>query len=356
MNLRTISFFIATAVVTAAMACTVGGCAHDNDATHDHDHDASSAAVQVGSASGDDHDRDEQANHDHAAGAEDGGGHGDEGEDGHDHGDDVRIPAETAQAAGIRVAPAGPSIIRRQHVVQGLLLPVEGRSARVVARFPGPVRAVRVATGDQVSAGQVLAVVESNISLSDYSVRAPIAGTVLARHVAVGDLAGDAPLFEIADLSSLWVDVHLFGADGDHIRPGLPAQVERLSDGQRADLTLERVLPGAATASQSTVARATLVNEDGRWRPGAAVRARVSVSEREAGIAVPLSAVQRYEGRDVVFVREGERYEARPVRLGERDAEQVEILAGLAADEMVVVEQSYLIKADLGKAGAGHAH
>src|SRR5690606_40786893 len=42
--------------------------------------------------------------------------------------------------------------------------------------------------------------------------------------------------------------------------------------------TLERVLPGTATASQSTVARTTVRNDDGQWRPGAAVRARIVVA------------------------------------------------------------------------------
>src|SRR5690606_28399248 len=106
---------------------------------------------------------------------------------------------------------------------------------------------------------------------------------------------------------------------------GLPVSIERLSDGQRSDSVIDRVLPGSATASQSTVARATLRNGDGRWRPGSAVRARVTLAERDVALAVPLSALQRFEGRDVVFVRthgdDGrDRYSATAVQLGERDA------------------------------------
>lgn len=321
MNMR--SFFAATAIVTAAFL--LAGCGGEE---HDHPHRA--------------------GEHGHA--------HVDAHEHGHDEPGRTTIAADVAAAAGIRIAAAGPAVIRDEHVVQGLLVPVEGRSARVVARFPGPVRAVHAGTGDRVRAGQALATVESNLSLSNYAVTAPIAGIVLARHVAVGDLAGSATLFEIADLSSLWVDLHLFGADADHITPGLPVLVERLSDGALARTTLERVLPGAATASQSTVARATLGNDDGRWRPGAAVRARVTVAEREVPIAVPLSALQRLREGDVAFVRIGDTYEARSLALGERDAERVEVLDGLTAGEEVVVEQSYLVKADIEKAGAGHDH
>lgn len=266
------------------------------------------------------------------------------------------IAADVAEDAGIVVAPAGPGVIRDEHEVQGLLTPIEGRYARVVARFPGPVKSLRAGVGDTVRAGETLATVESNVSLSDYAVGAPLAGTVLARHAAVGDLAGEQPLFEIADLSALWVDLHLFGADAQHITQGLPVEVTRLSDGVSVKTNLDRVLPGTATASQSTVARATVANEDGRWRPGAAVRARVTVAERPVALMVPLGALQRFRDWDVVFVRHGEDYEIRPLELGRRDGVNVEVLSGLKAGDPVVVAQSYLVKADIEKSGASHDH
>lgn len=268
----------------------------------------------------------------------------------------TRIAAATATAGGITVAPATGGVLRDEHEVQGLLTPIDGRHARVFARFPGPVRAVKVGVGDTVRAGQVLAIVESNLSLSDYAVTAPLSGTVLSRSVNAGDLAGEAPLFEVADLSALWVDLHLFGADFDRVRRGLPVEVQRLSDGARASTALDRVLPAMATASQSTVARATLKNADGRWRPGSAVLARVTVAEHAVDLRVPLAAVQRFRDWDVVFVRFGEDYEIRPLALGRRDGEFVEVLGGLRPGDPVVVTQSYLVKADIEKSGASHDH
>lgn len=268
----------------------------------------------------------------------------------------TRIAADVAGQAGIVVAPAAAGTIRDEHEVQGLLTPIEGRHARIVARFPGPVRAVTVGVGDSVRAGQVLATIESNVSLSNYNVTSPIPGTVLARNAGVGDLAGEQTLFEIADLSKLWVDLHLFGADAQHITPGLPVLVMRLSDDVRAETTLDRVLPGTATASQSTVARATIDNADGRWRPGAAVRARVTVAEQPVALVVPLAALQRFRDWDVVFIRIGDEYEIRPLELGRRDGTHVEVLGGLKVGDPVVVEQSYVVKADIEKSGASHDH
>ncbi len=288
--------------------------------------------------------------HAHAEGEED------------DHADEAAreqtsIPAARAQVAGIVSAAVGAGVIADEHDVQGLLAPIDGRTAQVTARFPGPIRALRANVGDAVRAGQALASIDSNLSLTTYSINAPISGVVLARHAQVGGVAGEGQLlFEIGDLSKLWVDLHIFGADTGHITAGVPVSITRMTDGVSQHTTLERVLPGTATASQSTVARANIDNHDGHWRPGAAVRARIVVASTPADVVVPLSALQTMDGREVVFVREGDTYHARAVTLGARDAKQVAVTQGLQAGEQVVVEQSYTVKADIGKAGAGHDH
>ena len=71
----------------------------------------------------------------------------------------TEIAAKVATDAGIRVQPAAPGVVADEHEVQGLLTPVEGRIAKVMARFPGPIRNLRANVGDRVSAGQVLATI-----------------------------------------------------------------------------------------------------------------------------------------------------------------------------------------------------
>ena len=57
----------------------------------------------------------------------------------------------------------------------------------------------------------------------------------------------------------------------------------------------------------------------------------------------------------VVFVREGgDKIEARPVELGEADSKFVEIKAGLSAGERYVAENSFVVKAEMGKGEAEH--
>src|SRR3546814_11985549 len=127
------------------------------------------------------------------------------------------ITAATAEKSGIKVQPAQPGVIADEHEVQGLLTPIEGRVAEATARFPGPTRSLKANVGDQVRAGPTLATIESNLSLSNYSVAAQIFGVFTPRSASVGALPGDAiPLFKHADLSQTLPELTIFGAPTTH--------------------------------------------------------------------------------------------------------------------------------------------
>jgi cobalt-zinc-cadmium efflux system membrane fusion protein len=82
----------------------------------------------------------------------------------------------------------------------------------------------------------------------------------------------------------------------------------------------------------------------------------VTVAETAVDIAVPLSALQTFRDFDVVFARVDDTYEVRMLTLGRRDSVHAEVLGGLAPGTEYVTENSYLIKADIEKAGASHDH
>ncbi len=67
-------------------------------------------------------------------------------------------------------------------------------------------------------------------------------------------------------------------------------------------------------------------------------------------------AIQRLEGKSVVFVEKEGNYEARNVTLGLQDGEWAEVMEGLQAGERYVAEGSFVVKAQIGKAGAEHVH
>lgn len=309
------------------------------------------AALAVALTACDDSAHEADDGHAHDAAAESAG-------EGHDEpeADATTIPAETAERSGIVVVPVGPGVIHQTVRLPGVIEVRQGAMARVSARFPGTIRDVAVQVGDRVRAGQRLATVESNASLSTYAITTPITGVVMRRDAEVGSMAAESPLFDVADLSQLWVDLHVFGRDAQQVSIGAEVRVERIADGVVATAAIGQVLPATDVQSQSLTARAVLDNADGLWRPGMAVQADVSIGSTDATMRVPLAALQRMEGRDVVFVREGDTYTAAPVTLGLRDRAFVEVRDGVDPGDEVVVEQSFLVKADIAKAGAAHEH
>ena len=267
----------------------------------------------------------------------------------------VTIPAATAAASGVETAVAGPGTIRDVLPLMGHVAVDPGRQAQVRARFEGIVRSVSVNLGDRVRRGQTLATVEANQSMRTYTVVAPLDGVVLARNTNVGDVAGDASLFEIADLSSVWVELDAVGRDADRLRPGQALQVRPASGGDPLTTTIDALGP-VTRAGLSVVARARIPNKDNAWRPGMPVVADVTVAERPVPLAVDVSGLQRFRDFTVVFAQVGDTYEVRMLELGARDAQKAEVLGGLKPGTAYVNKQSFLIRADIEKSGASHDH
>jgi cobalt-zinc-cadmium efflux system membrane fusion protein len=265
------------------------------------------------------------------------------------------IAADVARTAGIATATAGPGTIRDELVLYGAIMPDATRVRAVHARFAGVIRSVSRDIGDDVRAGDALATIESNESLQTYAVTAPIAGTITARHAAAGEQTDAEPLFTIADFSSVWADLDVFARDRPRLRTGLPVEIEA-EGGIAAMGTIDYLAPVGERASQSVTARVVLDNGDGHWTPGQFVEGRVTVATTPVALAVPLSALQRFREFDVVFARVGDTYEVRMLTLGRRDAQSVEVLDGLEPGTVFVTDNSYLIKADIEKAGASHDH
>ena len=111
-----------------------------------------------------------------------------------------------------------------------------------------------------------------------------------------------------------------------------------------------------ATSGQSVVARVSVPNLEGKWRPGMTVSADVTLAQREVPLAVKESGLQRFRDFTVVFAQVGETYEVRMLELGQRDGEYAEVLEGIKPGTRYVAEQSYLIRADIEKSGASHDH
>lgn len=267
----------------------------------------------------------------------------------------TQIPAELAQEAGIEIETAGPATIMETLNLTGRVQADPDRIAQVRARFPGVVQGIEARLGERISKGAALARIQSNESLQTYTLTAPIDGVILKREVQVGMATGDAPLFVIADLSQVWVELDVFARHIGQVQTGQTVAVGLLDDSTLSG-RIDWVSPLAMHASQSVQARVILDNADGRLRPGQFVRAQVVVAEYPVELAVRQSAIQRFRDFQVVFARFGETYEVRMLELGRQNAEWAEVLGGLKPGSEYVTGNSYLIKADIEKSGASHDH
>ncbi|MAT94804.1 MAG: acetyl-CoA carboxylase biotin carboxyl carrier protein subunit [Halioglobus sp.] len=265
----------------------------------------------------------------------------------------VRISLALAEQSGLRVAEAGPMVVTETRTSYGRLVTDPERLAHVTGRFNGQVRRVEVSLGDAVKAGDALAVIESNESLQSYTVTAPIAGTITQRNVNVGELVNGQPLFAIADLDTLWAELKIFPGQREDVSIG--QQVRFAIEDKAYDGNILHLLPSKNDAPY-VVARVAVDNNLGLLSPGLLVTAKIVVESSEVQLAVDRRGIQQFENRTVVFVQEGETYEPRPVVLGRSDERVAEVRSGLEPGDKYVVENSYLIKADLEKSSATHEH
>lgn len=268
----------------------------------------------------------------------------------------TQIDAATAQAAGLKTAQAGPAQIREALTLQGSVEYDVERVRRAMARYPGMIVGLNARIGARVEAGDVLARVESDDSLQTYAIRAPIDGVVIKQLVNAGETTGNGILYVIADLNRVWVDLAVFRGEQSRLQVGQPVRVRSLDGALAAEAEIGYIAPVSSALSQTSTARVFLDNPNGVWRPGMAVTGEVTVREETVPLAVRNSALQIFREFDVVFAQFGETYEVRMLELGRSDGVHTEVLSGINPGTEYVVENSYLVKADIEKSGATHAH
>jgi len=269
----------------------------------------------------------------------------------------VTLAPEVAAQSGVETERAGPQTLRVTLPLHGRIAPNGDALVRIAPRYPGIVREIRKRLGDPVARDEVVAIVEGNDSLRPYEVRSRVAGTVIARDAAPGELATDSrPVLVVADLGTVWAELHVPRADYGKLRVGQSVRFDSQAGAPPTEGRLDYLSPVVSHASQTMLARTVLPNAEGAWRPGEFVHGEVIVDDAPVAVAVREAAVQTLRAGDVVFVRHGDVYEARPVELGRRDGEWVEVLSGLAEGDEYAAQGSFVLKADVGKSGAAHDH
>jgi multidrug efflux pump subunit AcrA (membrane-fusion protein) len=281
----------------------------------------------------------------------------------------VAVSADRIQALGVKTEPAEMRRLDRQVRAAGRVAADERRTYAIAPKFEGWVDRLYVnVTGQAVARGEPLFDVYSPELVSaqrEYAIaaqgaagggerrtltfRSPVNGVVIDKKALQGMrfAPGDA-LYQVADLSSVWVIADVAEQDIGLVRTGAKA-------GVRLDAYPGREFSGAVTYVYPTVneqtrtvpVRVELANPGGLLKPAMYALVLLPASGGGPVLTVPRSAVIDSGTRQVVLVRTGDgRFAPRPVKLGGGDDAYVQVLDGLQQGETVVTSGNFLIDAE----------
>jgi len=313
----------------------------------------------VSAADGHSHDEhDEHSDHDDHEDHAEHNDHSDHTENHeHDEGRHVILNSVQLAKAKIKIEEARSLNLSEKLVLNGLIVPNQEQLVHVVPRFPGLIQTIDKSVGQSVEQGDVLARIESNQSLQIYEITSPISGTVLERPAALGEFADEGDrLMVIADLSTVWIDFRVHQRDFERLRKSQAVRIQSVNGQQLATSEISYISPFGASDTQTMKVRAVTENTNGQLRPGLFVTGEVDIIQREVAVAVRQRAIQYLEGEPVVFVDVGGEFVAVDVELGTSGGDYVEIISGLQPGDRYAADNSFILKAELGKGLAAHEH
>ena len=198
---------------------------------------------------------------------------------------------------------------------------------------------------------------EQKARFTRFELRAEINGEVIEKHIAAGEsVKKDFGVFLLANLSEVWVNIAVPVKHLNMVRLGQQVTVRADKLGLEAKGKLTYLGAVIDEKTRTVTGRVVISNKKRVWRPGMYVTVNLIQDSRKVPLAVSPDAIQTIRDWSVVFIKVGDQYEARPLELGENDGTQVEVISGLAVGDEYVQENSFAVKAEIGKSAATHDH
>jgi cobalt-zinc-cadmium efflux system membrane fusion protein len=259
----------------------------------------------------------------------------------------------------ITIGIARPAKLKVHITVPGEIVIPPDNLAHIHPRFPGMVKEVKKHIGDRVRAGEVLAIIESNESLSDFQLKSLIDGIIVEKHITRGEIveADMSPHgFVVADLSEVWVYLNLYQKDLPFVKIGQKVAISLEPGLEEASGKINYISPIIDENTRTAAARVVLSNKKGIWRPGLFVKGSINTDEFTARIAIPKTAVETLENKPCVFIKSDTGFEPRYITMGRKNKFLVEILNGLNEGEHYVTKGGFTLKSELQKEMFGDSH
>ena len=196
---------------------------------------------------------------------------------------------------------------------------------------------------------QVARLVKTGEAQRTVTFRSPVSGIVTEKKALQGMrfMPGDA-LYQVTDLSSVWVVADVFEQDIGLVKTGAKAIVKITAYPDKVfNGTITYVYPTLKAETRSVAVRVELPNPGQLLKPAMFAQMELAVGGKSAVVTVPDSAVIDSGTRRIVLVQVNEgRFEPREVQLGARSDNYIEVREGVRAGEQVVVAANFLIDAE----------
>jgi Cu(I)/Ag(I) efflux system membrane fusion protein len=191
---------------------------------------------------------------------------------------------------------------------------------------------------------------------SPLAIRSPLSGTVIESSVITGSVVSkEDNLFEVSDLSSLWIMANVYERDITLVKKGQVVEITISAIPEKTfSGTVEAINDVLDETTRTFKVRIGVDNTGGLLKPKMFCQCQFKAQFSEKLLAVPLSAVQTMEGEKYVFLPKGEgSFEKRAIKTGRELGNYLEVLEGLEPGEEVVTEGSFTLKSELLKAEFG---
>ncbi|MFA6312297.1 MAG: efflux RND transporter periplasmic adaptor subunit [Sterolibacterium sp.] len=200
-----------------------------------------------------------------------------------------------------------------------------------------------------ISEEQVKALAKSGAAKRTLTFRSPVSGIVTEKKAVQGMrfMPGDA-LYQVADLSAVWIIADVFEQDIGQVKLGAKTQIRiNAYPGKVFEGAITYVYPTLKAETRTVPVRVELANPGHTLKPGMFAQMELAIGAKTKVVTVPVSAVIDSGTRRIVLIqlKEG-RFEPREVKLGARSDDYVEVTEGVKDGELVVVAANFLIDAE----------
>ena len=200
-------------------------------------------------------------------------------------------------------------------------------------------------------------------SQGGYVLTAPIAGVISQKDLVLGENVQLADqLFVIDQLDQLWLEFIAPSSEFADIIPNQTIEFKSLQSGNLFKAQIQSLNSQADAQTGRLQVRAKVLSNAAELRPNLMVNVQLQQQPAQQGLRILASAVQKIEGKDAVFVaaQHEQKIEFTPqsVTLGtsSSDGKWIEVLAGLEQGQQYAAKGSFLLKSELEKGEASHAH